>query len=78
MAPTLFARKTENCLTNGPSRFEVVLGKSSGIWMDRAPCGQSGSDLDDNCAAKPQLFSIARGAADPPEYVIVYVLLANQ
>src|SRR5438105_10342959 len=31
IAPTLFAKKTENCFTNGPSRFEVVLGKSSGI-----------------------------------------------
>jgi hypothetical protein len=30
------------------------------------------------CAAKPQLFSIARGAADPPEYLIADVLLANQ
>ena len=31
IAPTLFAKKTENCFTSGPSRFEVVLGKSSGI-----------------------------------------------
>src|SRR5438477_139779 len=35
IAPTLFAKKTENCFTSGPSRFEVVLGKSSGIdrWI---------------------------------------------
>jgi hypothetical protein len=29
--PTLFGRKTENCLTSGPSIFEVVSGKSTGI-----------------------------------------------
>src|SRR6266404_5856345 len=31
IAPTLFGRKTENCLTSGPSIFEVVSGKSTGI-----------------------------------------------
>jgi len=38
MAPTLFGRKTENCLTSGPSRFEVVLGESSGMgrWIGRS------------------------------------------
>src|SRR5205809_4349163 len=37
IAPTLFARKTENCFTSGPSRFEVVLGRSSGIFGGSAP-----------------------------------------
>src|SRR3954449_3715484 len=29
MAPTLLGRKTENCLTSGPSRLDVVSGRST-------------------------------------------------
>ena len=31
IAPTLFGRKIENCLTRGPSNFEVVCGRSTGM-----------------------------------------------
>jgi hypothetical protein len=31
----LFGRKTENCLTSDPLIFEVVPGKSTGMWLRR-------------------------------------------
>ena len=54
MAPTLFAKKTENCFTSGPSRFEVVLGKSSGMnSVDRPLRGRCKRDA----ALPPKLSS---------------------
>src|SRR5437588_3870698 len=32
MAPTLFGKKIENCLTRGPSIFALVCGRSTSMW----------------------------------------------
>src|SRR4051812_46767597 len=37
MAPTLFGRKMENCVTSGPSIFEVVCGNSTSMEQDAPP-----------------------------------------
>src|SRR5439155_24108538 len=45
IAPTLFGRKTENCLTSGPPIFEVVSGKSTGISMAVAQASACGTKI---------------------------------
>src|SRR5260370_40926618 len=64
MAPTLFGRKTENCFTSGPSRFEVVLGKSSGMdrWIGRSP-----GDVKQMRLRRPIIIEL--GELDPPSSI---------
>src|SRR5207247_6848375 len=58
IAPTLFGRKTENCLTSGPSIFEVVSGKSTGISMAVAQASACGTKISQpgSCATRHYLI----------------------
>ena len=85
MAPTLFGRKTENCLTSGPSRLEVVLGKSSGIWwIEQSIMPVRLRTSMSKIMRLPRQISIGAsrtGLLEQPihrEYLIVDLSLANQ
>src|SRR5437762_11174646 len=73
IAPTLFGRKTENCLTSGPPIFEVVSGKSTGISMAVAQASACGTKISQPGRLCHEALSHCRSSHCKPNIVATWI-----